>query len=82
MPCIFVQLTNRFCLQVSDLRDPLVFTAVPIVQARNLIHHGMPDVMVTISRKGVLGAQDWLPYSKTRSRPFTFELDPALTSSK
>ncbi|KAK3708098.1 hypothetical protein QZH41_019181, partial [Actinostola sp. cb2023] len=78
----FLDKLKAYYVEVSDVRDPLVYAAVPCVQARNLIHHGMPDTMVTISRRGILGAQDWLPYSKTKSRPFTFELDPALTSSR
>ncbi|EDO33951.1 predicted protein [Nematostella vectensis] len=73
---------KAYFVVVTDSCDPLVFAAVPRVQARLLIHHGMPDCMVTVTRSGILGNQDWLPYSKTKSRPFTFELDPALSSVK
>ena len=71
-----------FSCQVSDTTDPLVFAAVSHVYTRSLIHSGMPEHMITISQNGIVGLQDWLPYSKTRAKPFTFELDPSLSSNR
>ena len=68
--------------QVSDTCDPLVFAAVSKIKTWSLIHHGLPENMFTISQSGILGFQDWLPYSKTKSKPFTFELDLSLASNK
>ena len=60
---------------MSDASDPLVFAGVSKVYTRSLIHSGMPEHMITISQSGILGLQDWLPYSKTRAKPFPFELN-------
>ncbi|RMX38939.1 hypothetical protein pdam_00016423 [Pocillopora damicornis] len=67
---------------VSDATDPLVFSAVSHVHTRSLIHSGMPEHMITISQNGIVGLHDWLPYSKTRAKPFTFEPDPSLSSNR
>ena len=73
---------NSVSFQVSDAADPLVFSAVSHVHTRSLIHSGMPEHMITISQNGIVGLHDWLPYSKTRAKPFTFEPDPSLSSNR
>lgn len=73
---------NSVSFQVSDATDPLVFSAVSHVHTRSLIHSGMPEHMITISQNGIVGLHDWLPYSKTRAKPFTFEPDPSLSSNR
>ena len=71
-----------FPSQVSDSADPLVFAAVSKLYTRTLIHSGMPEHMITISQNGILGVQNWLPFSKDRAHPFTFDLDPSLSSNR
>jgi len=73
---------KAYFVTVSDDTDPLVFVAVSQVYARSLIHSGMPEHMITVSQNGIVGLQDWLPYAKTRTKPFTFELDPSLSSTR
>ncbi|KAL9958919.1 hypothetical protein ACROYT_G035996 [Oculina patagonica] len=73
---------KAYFVTVSDATDPLVFAAVSQVYTRSLIHSGMPEHMITISQNGIVGLQDWLPYSKTRTKPFTFEMDPSVSSNR
>ena len=77
-----MQSPDLFSRKVSDDTDPLVFVAVSQVYTRSLIHSGMPEHMITVSQNGIVGLQDWLPYAKTRTKPFTFELDPSLSSTR
>ncbi|XP_077997957.1 neurobeachin-like protein 1 isoform X2 [Glandiceps talaboti] len=74
---------KAFFVEVSSAdSDPLVYVQVPKSQARSFIDHGMPDNMITISERGVLGVHGWLPYDKIISNYFTFERDPTLVSPK
>lgn len=73
---------KAYFVTVSDATDPLVFSAVSHVHTRSLIHSGMPEHMITISQNGIVGLHDWLPYSKGRGKPFTFEPDPSLSSNR
>ncbi|XP_066264160.1 neurobeachin-like protein 1 isoform X5 [Branchiostoma lanceolatum] len=70
---------KAFFVEVSNDNDPLVHISVPRSQARSFIHHGMPDAMVTISERGVVGIHGWLPYDKNISNYFTFEKDPTIS---
>ncbi|XP_068687514.1 neurobeachin-like protein 1 [Montipora foliosa] len=71
-----------YFVNVSDSADALVFVAVSKLYTRSLIYSGMPEHMITISQNGILGVHNWLPYSKTKANPFTFELDPSLSSNR
>eukprot|EP00057_Strongylocentrotus_purpuratus_P026068 XP_011680542.1 PREDICTED: neurobeachin-like protein 1 isoform X2 [Strongylocentrotus purpuratus] len=62
--------------------DPLVYVRVPKSQTKSFIYQGMPDTMVTVTQKGVVGTHSWLPYDKSISNYFTFDRDSTLLSSK
>nr|XP_054753108.1 neurobeachin-like protein 1 [Lytechinus pictus] len=51
-------------------------------QTKSFIYQGMPDTMVTVTQKGVVGTHSWLPYDKSISNYFTFDRDSTLISSK
>ncbi|XP_077975013.1 neurobeachin-like protein 1 isoform X3 [Styela clava] len=73
---------KAFFVEVMPESDPLVFVSVPKYQARSFIQAGMPDVLVTISKHGILGSHGWLPYDKSITNYFTFEKDPSITNPK
>ncbi|XP_006816022.1 neurobeachin-like protein 1 [Saccoglossus kowalevskii] len=74
---------KAFFVEVSTPdSDPLVYVQVPKSQSRSFIDHGMPDNMITLSERGILGIHGWLPYDKIISNYFTFERDPTLVSPK
>ncbi|XP_071942779.1 neurobeachin-like protein 1 [Antedon mediterranea] len=62
--------------------EPLVYVNVPRTQARSFIQHGMPDNMITVSERGIMGVHGWLPYDKYVSYFFTFDRDPSLLNAK
>ncbi|KAM4688208.1 neurobeachin-like protein 2 [Discoglossus pictus] len=61
---------------------PLVQAAVPKYQAHSFITQGSPDVLVTVSANGLLGAHGWLPYDKNISNYFSFTKDPTVSNIK
>jgi hypothetical protein len=64
------------CVDVSGEEDPVVFVGTPTIQTRALIASGNPEQLVTVTISGRLNIHGWLPFSSTKSRPFTFQFDP------
>ncbi|XP_033101707.1 neurobeachin-like protein 1 [Anneissia japonica] len=62
--------------------EPLVYVNVPRSQARSFIHHGMPDNIITVSERGIMGVHGWLPYDKYVAYFFTFDRDPSLLNAR
>ncbi|XP_072180695.1 neurobeachin-like protein 1 [Diadema setosum] len=62
--------------------DPLVYVRVPKSQAKSFIYQGMPDTMVTVTQRGVVGTHSWLPYDRHILNYFTFDRDSTLLSPK
>ncbi|XP_071791552.1 neurobeachin-like protein 1 [Asterias amurensis] len=74
---------KAFFVEVSTSdSDPLVYVNVPRSQPKSFIYQGMPDIMVTVTEKGTVGAHGWLPYDKSISNYFTFEKDSSLINAK
>ena len=68
-------------------QDPVGFIGIPVSQLYSFIYSGSPDRVVTVSRSGVIGDHGWLGTSASSGSsamktPFTFDLDPTLTSTK
>uniref|UniRef100_A0A8C8SSA1 Neurobeachin-like protein 2 n=1 Tax=Pelusios castaneus TaxID=367368 RepID=A0A8C8SSA1_9SAUR len=83
-PNIFENLAQLKSFFVEGISDgvPLVLAVVPKNQAHSFITQGSPDVLVTVSANGLLGAHGWLPYDKNISNYFSFTKDPTVSNAK
>lgn len=79
---LFLSQLKAYFVEASVDSDPLAFVCVPRNQARSILQHGLPDVMVSVLQSGTLCLHGWLPYDKSISNYFTFEKDPTLGSVK
>uniref|UniRef100_A0A4W3GLU1 BEACH domain-containing protein n=1 Tax=Callorhinchus milii TaxID=7868 RepID=A0A4W3GLU1_CALMI len=81
---VFEHLGHLKSFFVEGISDdiPLVQAVVPKNQAHSFITQGYPDLLVTVSVNGLIGAHGWLPYDKNISNYFTFTRDPTSASVK
>ncbi|XP_076823781.1 neurobeachin-like protein 1 isoform X1 [Clavelina lepadiformis] len=73
---------KAFFVEVMADGNPLVYVTVPRNQSHSFMQSGMPDSMVTVSERGVIGLHGWLPYDRSITNYFTFEKDPSVGNSR
>ncbi|EDV26958.1 uncharacterized protein TRIADDRAFT_22959 [Trichoplax adhaerens] len=71
---------KTYFIDASAALGKLVFIGMPSIQTRSFIHSGMLDSLIALTDTGFYGLHGWLPYSKSKSLPFTFELDASMAS--
>ncbi|XP_065051660.1 neurobeachin-like protein 2 [Rhopilema esculentum] len=69
---------NFSLIKVNTNGPPLIFLGTQKTRQRSLLHHGMPDPLITVDKNSVIGFHGWLPYSEDKSGSFSFALDPNL----
>lgn len=73
---------DRIVVIPSDLsvdKDPIIFLSVPRSPPRSFLQIS-PDVLVAISKGGILGCNSWVPYDKEKG--FVLEIDATTTNLK
>ncbi|KAM5156980.1 neurobeachin-like protein 2 isoform 1-T1 [Mantella aurantiaca] len=83
-PNLFERLSELKPFFVEGMMEevPLVLTVVPKNQAHSFMTQGSPDLLVTVSANGLLGAHGWLPYDRNFSNYFSFTKDPTVSNVK
>lgn len=69
-------------MELTTDRDPVAFLSQPRSQPRNFLAPALPDLVVTVTRSGVVGVHSWLPVDRHSPRGFTFEVDPSVGNAK
>lgn len=59
-------------IELATDRDPVIFMSPPRSPPRSFLQNS-PDLVVTITKNGVLGCHSWMSYDKEKG--FNFELD-------
>lgn len=73
---------DRIVVIQADLstdKDPIIFLSVPRSPPRSFLQVS-PDVLVAISKTGILGCNSWVPYDKEKG--FVLEVDATTTNQK
>lgn len=70
------------CPQLTSDRDPVAFISPPRSLPRSFLAAAVPDLVVTVTRSGVLGVHSWLPTDRHSPRGFSFEVDPSVSNAK
>ena len=53
----------------------MVYAKTGQSQSASFINQGNHETLLTITNQGVVGVHQWLPYSRSKSKPFTFNVD-------
>jgi hypothetical protein len=83
-PDVFENLKKlkAYFVEVYKDGEPLVFIGVAEAKSRSFLHSGLPSDLVTVNDCGFKHSHGWLPYSSGKKRPFTFNIDPSLATSR
>ncbi|KAK3926852.1 Neurobeachin-like protein 2 [Frankliniella fusca] len=71
-------------MELTSDRDAVAFVSPPRSPPRSFLAAALPDVVVTVTRSGVVGVHQWLPADRDRHAPrgFSFEVDPSTSNPK
>lgn len=69
---VFLEKVIKFNYELSSDRDPVIFLSAPRSPPRSFLQTS-PDVIVSITKNGILGCHSWMSYDKEKG--FSFELD-------
>lgn len=78
----FTAFFDRIVALPNDLssdKDPIVFLSIPRSPPRSFLQIS-PDVLVSISKTGILGCNSWVSYEKEKG--FVLEVDATTTNIK
>ena len=74
----FLDRITRVNCELSNDKDPIIFLSTPRSPPRSFI--ASPDVLVSISKHGILGCNSWIPHDKDKG--FLLEMDATTTHIK
>ncbi|XP_039966909.1 neurobeachin-like protein 1 isoform X2 [Bactrocera tryoni] len=75
----FLDKVVQYYCELSTPKDPIVFLSAPRSPPRSFLQLS-PDVLVSISKSCILGANSWMSYDKDRG--FLLEIDATTTNLK
>ncbi|XP_054734864.1 neurobeachin-like protein 1 isoform X2 [Anastrepha obliqua] len=75
----FLDKVVQYYCELSTPKDPIVFLSAPRSPPRSFLQLS-PDVLVSISKSCILGANSWMSYDKERG--FLLEIDATTTNLK
>uniref|UniRef100_A0A0K8W1H1 Neurobeachin-like protein 1 n=1 Tax=Bactrocera latifrons TaxID=174628 RepID=A0A0K8W1H1_BACLA len=75
----FLDKIVQYYCELSTPKDPIVFLSAPRSPPRSFLQLS-PDVLVSISKSCILGANSWMSYDKDRG--FLLEIDATTTNLK
>ncbi|XP_067645671.1 neurobeachin-like protein 1 isoform X3 [Eurosta solidaginis] len=75
----FLDKVVQYYCELSTPKDPVVFLSAPRSPPRSFLQLS-PDVLVSISKSCILGANSWMSYDKDRG--FLLEIDATTTNLK
>lgn len=62
--------------QVNTNGVPILFIGAQKTRQRSLLHHGMPDPLITVDQSAAIGFHGWMPFPEDKRASFSFSLDP------
>jgi hypothetical protein len=67
-------------IELATDRDPVIYMSNPRSAPRSFLQNS-PDLIITITKNGILGCHSWMSYEKD-AKGFSFELDATTFHSK
>ena len=65
-------------IQTNANGPPIIFIGAQKTRQRSLLHHGMPDPLITVSQNATVGFHGWLPFPEDKRESFSLSVDPNL----